>query len=266
MKRIFSLMCAALLLTGCAGKEPAEPTDATLGTKTVFVHQSITQIQGQSSSRTDYLYDESSRLSDVIVSDEEGNELQRYLVACDENSNPIEWSSASGTTVLYTYDASGRTLGTETYRDDTLMTSTQYNWSGTLRVSVTVKTATVEQRTEYTYDEKGYMTRQDLYTNGVLSSYGLYTHTDEGKPAQCRTYGAEGNPLAVVIYEYDGSTEKRTTEDLDGSVLQTQILTYDNHGNLLQSDLLDQAGALVSSEIHEWMPIEVPADHPRAGI
>ena len=266
MKRILCLLAAALLLTGCGEKAPEEPVETEPAVKTVYLHKSITRTQGNTTGRTDYIYNDENLLTDVIVSDGTGKELQRYLVDCDENGNPVEWTSAAGSTVLYTYDTQGRTLRTETYTGDTLMTSTEYNWSGDLRVSVTVKTPTQEQRTEYTYDDKGCMTRQDLYTGGVLSSYGLYTLNDDGKPAQCSTFGPDGNPVAEVRYEYDGKTEKRITADLQGTVLQTQILTYDDHGNLLKSDLVDYGGAVVSSEVHEWMAIEVPSDAPRASI
>lgn len=265
MKRLACLLAAVLLLTGCGGSKPEEPVETEPAVKTVFVHRSITRTQGGTTGRTDYIYNEENLLTDVIVSDAQGTELQRYLVSCDENGNPTEWSSAAST-VTYEYDSQGRTLRTDTYNGDTLMTSTQYNWSGALRVSVTVKTATVEQRTEYTYDDKGRLTRQDLYSGGVLSSYGLFTLNEEGKPALCSTFDPGGNPVAEITYEYEGLTETRTTADLQGTVLQTQIMTYDGHGNLLQSDLLDSTGAVVSSEVHEWMPIEVPAEVPRAGI
>ena len=266
MKRLLCLLAVALLLTGCGEQAPEEPVETEPTVKTVYLHKSITRTQGSITTRTDYIYNDENLLTDVIISDGTGKELQRYLVECDENSNPVEWTSAAGSTVFYTYDTQGRTLRTETYTGDTLMTSTEYTWSGDLRVSVTVKTSTQEQRTEYTYDDKGYMTRQDLYAGGVLNSYGLYTLNDAGKPIQCSTFDSDGNPVAQVTYEYEGLTEKRTTADLQGTVLQTQILTYDEHGNLLQSDLLDANGPVSSSEVHEWMTVEVPYDAPRAGI
>lgn len=266
MKRLLCLLPVALLLTGCGGNIPEEPVETEPQVKTVFVHKSITRTQGETTGRTDYIYNEENLLTDVIVSDGQGAELQHYLVSCDKNGNPTEWSSATGSTVTYTYDDRGRTLQTDTYTGDTLMTSTQYNWSGELRVSVTVKTPSQEQRTEYTYDDKGNLTRQDLYSGGVLGSYGLFTLNENGKIARCSTFDPEGKPVAQITYEYDGSTEKRITTDLQGTVLQTQIMTYDDHGNLLKSDLLDHGGAVISSEVHEWISIEVPAEVPRAGI
>lgn len=133
MKRLFSALCAVLLLTGCTAQTPEEPVETLPQTKTVYIHKSITRSQGNTTGRTDYIYDEDNLLTDVIISDASGEELERYLVSCDENGNPVEWSSAAGTSILYTYDAQGRTLRTETYSDDTLLTSTEYTWSGALR-------------------------------------------------------------------------------------------------------------------------------------
>lgn len=265
MKRLFSALCAALLLTGCAAQTPEEPVETQPKTKTVYIHKSMTRSQGNTIGRTDYIYDDENMLTDVIISNAAGEELERYLVSCDENGNPVEWTSATGTSILYTYDSQGRTLRTETYSDDTLLTSTEYTWSGALRVSVTVKTLTQEQRTEYTYDDKGCLIRQDLYTGGVLTSYGLFTLNEAGKAAACSTFDPQNNPIAEVTYEYDGATEKRTTTDLEGKVLQTQLQTYDEHGNLLENKLSD-AGGLELTEVHEWIGIEVPVDAPRAGV
>lgn len=265
MKRLLCLLLVlGLLLVGCGKEEPIvqEETEPVITTKTVYVHRSI----NRTTSRTDYLYNEENLLTEVIMSDGEGKELQRYLVTCDENGNPIEWASAADNLVTYTYDTQGRTLRTETYVGETLMTSTEYTWSGNLRVSAIVKTATQEQRTEYAYDEKGGMTRQDLYVGGALSGYGLYTLNEEGKVVLCQTFDPQGNPLTEVTYEYQGNTETRITKDLQGQVQQTQVLTYDEHGNLLQNDLMDGSGALLSSEVHEWMPVEVPLESIRASV
>ena len=86
MKRLLCLMSVALLLTGCGGN-PEDPAQTQPSVKTVYVHKSITRTQGQTVGRTDYIYNDENLLTDVIVSDAEGSELQRYLVACDENGN-----------------------------------------------------------------------------------------------------------------------------------------------------------------------------------
>jgi YD repeat-containing protein len=266
MKRLLCLLAAVLLLTGCTGKSPEQPTETEPATKTVFVHSSMTYSSGGVTSRTDYLYNEAELLTEVVVSDGQGAELQRYLVTCDENGNPIEWTSAAGSTVNYTYDAQGRTLRTETYTGETLMTSTEYTWSGSLRISTTVKTTGGDQRVEYTYDRNDALIRQDAYEGGQLSRYVLYTPGDNGKPLTAAMYDPEGNLLSTSAYAYEDGKETVTTVNGQGEDGMINTKTYDPHGNLLSDEYRDSAGNLLSSEVHEWMPIEVPADCPRAGI
>lgn len=269
MKKLLIALLAVLLLTGCGQKTP-EPTEP--ATKTVYVHSSITRTSGEAVSHTEYVYDEEARLTDVIVSDAAGQELQRYLVTCDENGNPVRWdTSVSGTasSVAYTYDDRGRTLGTYAYTEDTLVTSTENTFSGDLTVRVTIKSPAqgFEQRTEYTYDEKGNLTRQDQYVGGALMSYGLYSVGEDGKPLSCDNYSSEGELLSVITYACEGTTETRTVTDQSGTlVTQIQVMTYDDHGNLLTSKVTDASGLTISSEVHTWMALEVPADVPRAGV
>lgn len=267
MKRLLCLLLGVLLLTGCSAEVPEEPTETEPRTKTVYVHSTLTYHRsGSITSRTEYVYNDENLLTDVIVSGKDGAQIQRYLVTCDENGNPTEWASAAGTTVNYTYDTQGRTLRTETYTGETLMTSTEYTWSGALRISTTVRTPSRENRLEYTYNENGALIRQDIYENGQLKSYGLYTAGEDGKPLCCFHYTPDGNAFSTVTYEYSEGKETRTTADAQGSVTAVNILTYDSHGNLLSDDTLDSSGNVLSSEVHEWIPIEVPVDTPRAGI
>lgn len=269
MKKLLILLPVLLLLAGC-GKEAPAPTEPAV--KTVFVHSSITRTNGEAVSRTDYIYNEEDLLTDVIVSDGEGQELQRYLVTCDEFGNPVQWdTSVSGmaSSVAYTYDDRGRTLGTYAYTEDTLVTSTENTFSGELPIRVTIKSPAqnFEQRTEYTYDEKGSLTRQDQYVGGVLTGYGLYTVSEDGKPLRCDNYSPEGTLISVITYAYDGTMETRTITDATGElVTQIQTMTYDEHGNLLSSSICDGNDLALSSEEHTWRAIEVPVDVPRAGV
>lgn len=268
MKKVWIGLLAALMLTGCAAPEPEElPTEPEAPeTKTVYVHSSITRIQGENTTRTEYVYDPQGCLTDVVIYDGADQELQRYLVTCDENSNPIRWySEGVDSAVEYTYDAQGRTVGTYTYTGETLMSSTEYTWSGDLRLSLTVKTPTQEHRTEYTYDDKGNMTRQDVYVDGQLSGYGLFTNGEDGKPVLCESFDPEGNATGSVEYQYEGLRETRVTKN-EAAVLQTQTMTYDEEGNLLSTVLADAGGNLISSETHVWQAVEVPPEAPRASV
>lgn len=267
MKKVLFGLLAVLMLAGCTPEPqelPTEPEAPT--TKTVYVHSSITRTQGESTSRTEYVYDDQSCLTDVVIYDGENQPLQQYLVTCDETGNPIRWHSESvGSAVTYAYDAKGHTLGTYTYTGETLMSSTEYTWSGDLRLSLTVKTPAQEQRTEYTYDDNGTMTRQDVYMDGQLTGYGLFTCGEDGKPVLCESFDPEGNVISTVEYQYEGTQETRVTK-AEGLVTQTQIMSYDAHGNLLSNRLLDANGSQIFSETHVWQAIEVPLEAPRASV
>ncbi len=273
MKKLLMLLLCVLLLTGCGrGQEDALPTaEEEPQSKTVYVHSSITRTQNGSTGKTEYIYNEENLLTDVIISDEAGQELQRYLVTCDENGNPVNWDTSVGDTVsslIYTYDDRGHTLGTYAYTGETLTTSTEYTWSGDLRIRVTVRVPAqnYEQRTEYTYDDKNVLQRQDLYVGGNLSGYTLYTSDTQGRPTLGENYSPDGAVTGTIAYTYHTNTEKRITTAADGSITQVQDLTYDLQGNLLSSHIYDGSGNLQFAEVHIWHPIEVPAEVPRAGV
>jgi YD repeat-containing protein len=258
MKRLFSALCAALLLTGCAAQTPEEPVETQPETKTVYIHKSMTRSQGNTIGRTDYIYDDENMLTDVIISNAAGEELERYLVSCDENGNPVEWTSATGTSILYTYDSQGRTLRTETYSDDTLLTSTEYTWSGALRVSVTVKTLTQEQRTEYTYDDgECRISRLTEYINtcngdGLLEQAQVYV--TERQTIRGETTEFPRKLEKTVLYTYDQASRliQREERGADNGWSYTCRWEYDAHGNLLRYEEGD--GDLIRT--CEYAPLE----------
>ena len=160
-KWIFALLAVMLLLAGCGQQQP-EPTEPSV--KTVWLHSSITRTYADIENHTQYIYNEEGLLTDIIISDGTGAELQRDLVTCDEVGNPVRWdTSVSGlsSSLTYTYDDRGRTLGTYAYTEDELVTSTENTFSGDLQICVTIKSPAqnFEQRTESAYDDKGNLTK-----------------------------------------------------------------------------------------------------------
>lgn len=275
MKKLISLLlAAALLLSGCgADAEPTEPsTEPTEAkTKTVYVHSSITRTDSLATNHTEYVYRDNGTLSDVIVTDEAGEEVQRYRVNCDENGNPLDWiATTDGATssIRYSFDQQGHTLGTYVYNNNEPVTSTESTWSGDLRISSTVKAhaQNYEQRIEYTYDENNRLIRQDIYVDGQLTSYSICTCDEEGRLLTSQSYDLEGNENGTITCTYEGTTETRVTTDGSGTVMQTQVRTYDEHGNLQSNTITDGKGKLNIKEEHVWKPIEVPIDSPRASI
>lgn len=272
-KLLILLLSLTVLLSFCAcGREPANtPTEPTQPpTKTVYVHSSITQSNGSTISRTEYVYDASDCLTAVVVYTGD-TESRRYSVTCDENGNPIRWvATVDGTesATEYTYDDQGRSLGTYIYTDGQLVTSTEYTWGDGQRVSVTAKAPpqNYESRSEYTYNENGHLIRQDLYANGQLSSYSVCTCDETGRPLRIDSYTVDGVHTGATTYSYDGNTETRTFQDDSCAFTQTVTLTYDNHGNLLTSTTCDSEGNVLSTETHTWKAVEVPIDCPRASL
>jgi hypothetical protein len=119
---------------------------------------------------------------------------------------------------------------------------------------------------EYTYDQKDALIRQDAYEGGQLSRYVLYATGENGKPQQSALYDVDGKLLSTSTYEYEACKETVTTVDAEGVVGMVNIKTYDTHGNLLTDEILDGAGNVLSSEVHEWKAVEVPAEVPRASV
>jgi hypothetical protein len=278
MKKIFALICAAaILLCGCGpSQEATDPTEgestAPPEQKTVYVHSSITRRDASGSvHHTEYVYNEKNMLTHVVITDQEGTEIQRYQVTCDEYGNPQEWSTdlkGARSSIVYQFDSKGRTVGTYAYSNDTLITSTEYTWSGDLRISSTVKAPAqnYDQRIEYSYDEKGHLIRQDQYMDGTLSAYAICTCDDQGRLLLSQGYNMENTPVSTITCIYGENTETRTTTSADGTVIQRQVMTYDNHNNLLTSTLYDGENNILTLETHTWLAIEVPKDSPRASL
>lgn len=274
-KYLCLLVLLCLCLTGCAG-EPEEttvPTESAApepATKTVYVHASITKEYGAAVSRTEFLFDETDRVTQVVIYSNDAEQM-RYSVECDENGNYTRWSatvSGMESVTEYTYDAQGHSLGSSVYMGGTLMSATVYTWEGDLRTSITttMPAQNMEQRAVMTYDETGRLIRQDTYVDGTLNSYAVCTTDEQGRLLTTASYQADGTAVSTTTYTYDAATETRVTTDPDGSVTQQTVLTYDEAANLLTSTVSDGDGNVLSSETHVWKAVEVPIGCPRASV
>lgn len=264
---ILTGLCLMLCLTACADNpasttEPSIPTEPLL--KTVYVHTSITQEFGSTVSRTEYLFDEQDHVTEVVVYTNDV-ETRRHSVECDENGNYIKWIS-DGSVTEYTYDDQGNNLGVFQYLNGTLVSSTEYTWKNGLRTSVTTTMAAqgMTQRIVMTYDSSGHLLRQDSYTADTLNSYSIYATGEDGRIAEMTVYQPDGSLLYTSTYVWEGTTETITSTLPDGTVNQTAVLTYDEHGNLLTQEIYDSENNLISRETHTWKAVEVDPDCPRA--
>lgn len=288
-KKILALLGLALILTGCAANEDEQslapsttenttPTAATAPIysgrlKTVWVHETISRTDENGTSRTEYVYREDGTLSDVVMYGTDDKEQQRYAVTCDDYGNPIRWvmtveteETTTESAVEYIFDDQGHTAGTYVYTDGVLITSTENQWEGELQTATTMKAVTqdIEQKTTYTYDEAGRLVRQDLYVDGELAAYALCTHDEQGRVSVSQGYDLEGKPTTAVTYTYEENKETRVSTDETGKVVRTQVMEYDQYGNIIKNAVKDERGT--ATQTHTWKAVEVPESWPRATV
>lgn len=273
MKRILLFLAAlCLILTGCGKKQP-EPTEPTVTEptepqmKTVWVRTSQTSQTEGLTSRTELIYDENDRVTEVAVWVND-TETTRYVVECDENGNFIRWTSHEEVQE-YTYDASGRLRTFCCYAGETLTTGYEFTYDDSgnrTRFALRMDRIGVEQQTDYFYDENGHNIRQEVSLGGELSRYCDCVCDADGRILTLTSYSADGTPDLTTEYTYDGSTETQISRSADGAVIQTIVITRDGYGNIIRTENYSSTGALLVTETTAWKAIEVPIDCPRASI
>ena len=266
---LLSVLALAFGLSACGG--PSEPgpaaTDPTEPPyKTVYVHSAITQEFGSTVSRTEYVFDDMDRVTEVIVYTNDV-ETKRHSVQCDENGNYTKWTS-DGSVMEYTYDGEGHSLGMTMYIDGQEVSTTAYTWERGLRTSAITRMAgqDMTQKVLMTYDSGDKLLRQDSYSAETLDSYSVYAYDADGRVAAMTTYHPDGSIYSIASHSWEGDTQTIITTDPVGSVMQTAILTYDEAGNLLTHTVYNLYGDQVSKETHTWKAIQVDPDCPRASV
>lgn len=270
MKKVYASLAAlglCLGLAACAENPapgPAEPTQPPY--KTVFVHASITRESGSTVSRTEYVFDDADRVTEVVVYTND-EETKRHSVECDENGNYTRWTS-DGSVMEYAYDTEGHSLAMSMYIGGELVSATEYTWEKGLRTSVTTTMAgqNMTQKVLMTYDSGGTLLRQDSYNADILVNYSIYAYDSQGRVSSMTTYHPDGSLYSVGTHTWEGNSQTIVTTDRDGAVMQTAVLTYDENHNLLTHTVYNALGDQVSKETHTWKAIQVDPDCPRASV
>lgn len=269
MKKLICALIAfavTLSFSACTPVQPADTTPTEPPYQTVYVHSSITQEFGSNVSRTEYLFDQQDRVTEVVVYTN-GTETKRHSVTCDENGNYIRWTS-DGSDMTYTYDEEGHMLSMTMHIGNSLASSTTYTWENGLRTCVTTSMAgqNMTQRVQTVYDTDGHLLRQDSYLADTLVSYCMYSCDSTGRVLNMTTYQPDGTVLSVSAHSWEGNTQTIVTTDMQDIVTQTATLTYDEAGNLLTHEVYNGENTLISKETHTWKAIQVAPDCPRASV
>ena len=86
-----------------------------------------------------------------------------------------------------------------------------------------------DEKSIFTYDDKGYLIREDKYKKDSLTSKTLYKNDAKGNPIEQLTYDAQGKLLKKVTSTYDAEgneTENAVYRGAD-TLIQKKTYTYE---------------------------------------
>jgi len=195
---------------------------------------------------TKYAYDVFGNVTYTLLPDGTENYFEY-----DYNGNCQSAINGAGEEILYTYDGLNRLTKQETTSGKTRSISrTYYNFRNN-----TVATLDAENnRTEYSYDLRGFLTGVRRYSNGVSGQETEYTYDGEGNilshatgaigDSNKHTYTYELDPLGRCVKETDpmGNVAEYSYE-VDGNISRSvdkngivTNYTYDGLGRLIEEE------------------------------
>ena len=173
----------------------------------------------------------------VIMSYHDTYNDQGYLiesVSKDEDNKTLS-------TNLYEYDKEGNRVRHDLLTDkgDIFMsTFSKYNEKHQLIEKSNCVGGVCDEKSIFTYDDKGYLIQEDKYKKDELSTKTLYKNDAQGNPIERLTYDAEGKLLKKITSTYD--KEGNETENIvykgDGTIAQKKnyVYQYDKKRNWIK--------------------------------
>ena len=154
----------------------------------------------------------------------------------DYNGNCLNEINGAGEEILYSYDGLNRLTKQETTNgEERSIHRSYYNFRNNLEVSLDAE----NNKTEYSYNLRGFLTNVRQYSNGTSGQETEYSYDGEGNISSFAT-GAIGDNNKH-IYQYELDTLGRCIKETDpmGSIIQ---YAYETDGNLSQS--IDKNGVV----------------------
>ena len=182
---------------------------------------------------TKYAYDIFGNVTYALLPDGTENYFEY-----DYNGNCLNEINGAGEEILYSYDGLNRLTKQETTNgEERSIHRSYYNFRNNLEVSLDAE----NNKTEYSYNLRGFLTNVRQYSNGTSGQETEYSYDGEGNISSFAT-GAIGDNNKH-IYQYELDTLGRCIKETDpmGSIIQ---YAYETDGNLSQT--IDKNGVVTN--------------------
>ncbi len=209
-------------------------------------------------SETSYVYRDAGVLSEIIGSDNSGNEIWKYSYNYDDRGRFIEEVSygSNGSKEwqkVVTYGAHGYPIKEVTFGSDgtiNMQETTAYNDNWQVSEHKTLyPDGKLLKRTVYTYNDDGRMVIENHYDITGLYERIQYTYTDDGRLKTATTVGSDGKVKSSTVRFYNASG-KISEEDIfnaDSSLRSKTEYAYDTHQNWIRKK--DSDGQYIVREL-----------------
>ena len=284
MKKLFSLLLALLLLSGCAATY-----DGPMESKYALTEYTVTHYyaffdwqEEVYTSRTVYAYDiYGNRVRTMGYRDGELEQVTNLKY--DDRGNCIRevdwdhtgWIPLPDSSRKYTYDDQGRiltiryfdgwgrqtSLSSYTY-DDEAGTRTWSNGEGDTQTSWLdeegreIRSVSDEYETVYEYDENGNRIGWYSFKDGAPYDSYKARYDDQGRQIWGARYNAQGELESESTIEYDDEANTVTTRRPDG---QVRYQYYDAEGRIHLIEDYSEDGKLSMVQRYTYQEIQVPA-------
>ena len=119
-----------------------------------------------------------------------------------------------------------------------LPNTTITNTTGLVEVWLVTEIWEDDEKTVYTYDEKGNLLTGAIYEDDELEQSLKILYDDEGRFVEQVTYDDDGDLSSRMVYTYNEKGQRATMRYLDKGMeeLWTTVFTYDEKGNIIKRE------------------------------
>ena len=207
--------------------------------------------------QTEYHYNESDYLLEVITKNEDDILLGTNTYKNDERGNPIEWISQYNNTnekihFLMEYDDEGRVTKSseiDTKNELIYYSISEYDTLGN-EISYTIYTpqGTIDQQLINEYAGSELVRTEIKDEKGNILYYTIYELNDEDKAVKISSYNQYDDLAEWIDIDYDdnGFESSRKSYNYEGKLLEHTAKENDDFGNILTLTIFDGNDEIIS--------------------